>query len=189
MNGAAGNFGDLPFGLKFIDPRAIIDTLEVAAGMQVGDFGCGTGYFTFPLAEKVGQSGKIYALDILKEKLEAIESEAKVLGLSNIIAKRANLELVGGSKLDGDSLDLVCLVNMLFQNKNKNLIIEEAARVLKKGGKILVVEWNANDSSFGPESELRISKEEIFVLAQKSGLSVSREIKISDFHFGVILEK
>ena len=121
VGGIAGDLGDLSFGLKFINPKSIIDMLEVTTGMFVGDFGCGTGYFTFPLAQKVEQSGRVYALDILKEKLEAIESEAKVLGLSNIITKRANLELVGGSKLDENSLDLVCLVNMLFQNKDKNL--------------------------------------------------------------------
>jgi ubiquinone/menaquinone biosynthesis C-methylase UbiE len=189
VGGIAGDLGDLSFGLKFINPKSIIDMLEVTTGMFVGDFGCGTGYFTFPLAQKVEQSGRVYALDILKEKLEAIESEAKVLGLSNIITKRANLELVGGSKLDENSLDLVCLVNMLFQNKDKNLIIGEAVRVLKKGGKILVVEWNVNDSSFGPESELRVSKEDVFALAESNGLSVLKEIKISDFHFGIILEK
>lgn len=189
VGGIAGDLGDLSFGLKFINPKSIIDILEVTTGMFVGDFGCGTGYFTFPLAQKVEQSGRVYALDILKEKLEAIESEAKVLGLSNIITKRANLELVGGSKLDENSLDLVCLVNMLFQNKDKNLIIGEAVRVLKKGGKILVVEWNVNDSSFGPESELRVSKEDVFALAESNGLSVLKEIKISDFHFGIILEK
>jgi ubiquinone/menaquinone biosynthesis C-methylase UbiE len=180
---------DLSFGLKFINPRMIIDMMEIASGMSVGDFGCGTGYFTFPLAEKVGQNGLIYALDILKEKLEAVESEAKVLGLSNIIVKRANLEMVGGSKLEENSLDWVCLVNMLFQNSNKKIILEEVVRVLKKGGKCLIVEWNVQDSSFGPKSELRISKEEIVGVAQNSGLSISREIEISDFHYGVILEK
>jgi ubiquinone/menaquinone biosynthesis C-methylase UbiE len=189
VGGVAGDLGDLSFGLKFINPKSIIDMLEVTTGMFVGDFGCGTGYFTFPLAQKVEQGGRVYALDILKEKLEAIESEAKVWGLSNIITKRANLELVGGSKLDENSLDLVCLVNMLFQNKDKNLIIGEAVRVLKKGGKILVVEWNVNDSLFGPESELRVSKEDVLVLAESNELSVLKEIEISDFHFGLILEK
>lgn len=180
---------DLSFGLKFINPRAIIDELGIGVGMTVGDFGAGTGYFTFPLAQKVGETGVVYALDILKEKLETIESEAKVLRLNNIVTKRANLESVGGSKLEDGSLDLVCMVNMLFQNKNKNLIIAEAVRVLKKGGKMLIIEWNVGDYSFGPVFELRISKEEIFELTQNCGLSIAKEIKISDFHYGIVLEK
>lgn len=180
---------DQSAGLKFINPSAIIDRLEISVGMSIGDFGAGTGYFTFPLAQKVGDSGIVYALDILKEKLEAIESEAKILGLNNIVTKRANLEMVGGSKLEVDSLDLVCLVNMLFQNKSKNLIFEEAVRVLKKSGKVLVIEWNIGDSTFGPTSDLRISKEEILKLAKNCGLTIVQEIEISHFHFGIIFEK
>ena len=177
------------FGIKFIDPRAVIDSLEIVAGMSIGDFGCGTGYFAFPLAEKVGQAGIVYALDILKDKLEAIESEAKVLNLNNIIIKRANLEMVGGSKLEENNLDWVFLVNMLFQNKSKEIVIKEAKRVLKTGGKILIIEWGEKDSSFGPNGNLRISKEEISKLAVSCGLSVTKELAISDFHFGLILEK
>ncbi|MCX6761562.1 MAG: class I SAM-dependent methyltransferase [Candidatus Moranbacteria bacterium] len=180
---------DLTFGMKFIDPQAIISALEIKEDMLVGDFGTGTGYFTFPLAEKVGQNGVVFAIDILKEKLETIESRAKMLHLGNIITKRANLEAVGGSKLEENSLDWVFLVTMLFQNKDKKLVMDEAARVLKKGGKILVIEWNIGDSSFGPMPELRVSKEAIFELAQNSGLSILREIEISDFHCGVVLCK
>jgi ubiquinone/menaquinone biosynthesis C-methylase UbiE len=180
---------DESFGLKFINPRAVIDQLEIIVGMSVGDFGSGTGYFTFPLADKVEQGGCVYALDILKEKLEAIESEAKILRLSNIVTKRANLELAGGSKMESDSLDWVFLVTMLFQNKNKKTVLDEAVRVLKKKGKILVVEWNTLDFSFGPKKELRVPKEEMLILSQDSGLSILREIEISDFHYGIILEK
>ncbi|HAI73990.1 MAG TPA: hypothetical protein DCS28_03605 [Candidatus Moranbacteria bacterium] len=176
-------------GIKFIDPRATIDLLEITAGMSIGDFGCGIGYFAFPLAEKVGQTGQVYALDILKDKLESVESEAKVLSFNNIIIKRANLEVAGGSKLKENSLDWVFLVNMLFQNKSKEIIVKEAARVLKTGGKILVIEWGEKDSSFGPARNLRISKDEISELAINCGLSIIKEMAISDFHYGVILEK
>jgi ubiquinone/menaquinone biosynthesis C-methylase UbiE len=177
------------FEIKFINPHAIIEELEIIPGMAIAVFGCGTGYFVFPLAEKVKQTGRIYALDILTEKLETIESQAKMLGLSNIIAKRVNLETANGSKLEENSLDWIFLVNMLFQNKNKELIVREATHVLKPGGKILIVEWNEKDASFGPNRTLRISRNEISELAQNNSLAMLKEIKISDFHFGLIFEK
>lgn len=177
------------FEVKFINPQSIITTLEIKLGMTIGDFGCGTGYFTFPLAKATGQTGCVYALDILKDKLEAIESEAKILGLSNIITKRVNLEKIGGSKLEDNFLDWVFLVNMLFQNKSTDIIIEEAKRVLKIGGKILIVEWNEKDASFGPTPNLRISQAGISELAQSKGLAMLKEIPISNFNFGLIFEK
>lgn len=184
----ASGTNDASFGAKFINPAEIIDALEIKEGMSVGDFGCGTGYFSFPLAKKVGQNGRVYALDILREKLETVESEAKVLGISNITTKRANLEMVGGSKLEDDSLDWICLVSMLFQNKDKKLILEEARRVLKKKGKLLIIEWNGN-GSFGPDKKLRVTQDEISNLGLDAGLSFSQEIEISHFHYGIILEK
>ncbi|MFZ2192709.1 MAG: methyltransferase domain-containing protein [Candidatus Moraniibacteriota bacterium] len=180
---------DVSYGVKFINPKLIIDSLEIGDGMVVGDFGCGTGYFTFPLAQKVGQTGLVYALDILKDKLETIESEAKILGLSNILAKRVNLEKIGGSKIEDENLDWVFLINMLFQNKDREIIIQEAKRVLKTGGKVLVIEWNKENASFGLADNLRVSQMEISDLAQKNGFAITKEIKVSDFHFGIILEK
>lgn len=188
MENVISGANDLSSGMKFIKPEVIVDTLEIKEGMSVGDFGCGTGYFSFPLAKKVGENGRVYSIDILKEKLEAIESEAKMLGLNNIITKRANLEMVGGSKLEDGSLDWVCLVNMLFQNTKKKLVLEEASRVLKEGGKILVIEWNDN-KAFGPDKKLRIAQNEICELALDLDLSFLQEIEISNFHYGVILEK
>lgn len=175
-------------GGRFLDPQKIIDGLEIKPGMTVADFGCGTGYFSFPLAKKIDNGGTVYAIDILKEKLEAVESQAKVLGLSNLVVRRANLEKNGGSKLENGSLDWVFLVNMLFQNSKKELVLEEAVRVLKKGGKVLVIEWSGN-KDFAPESGLLVSKDDVLRLAQGAGLEFLEEIPVSNFHYGIILQK
>ena len=176
-------------GLKFINPQTVIDQSEISEGMTVADFGCGTGYFVFPIAKKIGETGIIYALDILAPKLETIESQAKLAGITNVIAKRVNLEKDGGSKLENDSMDWVILSNMLFQNKNKEIIIKEAARVTKPGGRILIIEWKKEGNSFGLQEDLKISQDEAKDLAKKSGLNFSNEIKVSDFHYGLIFSK
>lgn len=183
--------GDAAFGVKFIDPPSIINKIGVAEGMWVADFGCGTGYFTFPLARKVGLGGRVYSFDILKEKVETIESQAKLMGLNNIIVKRANLELENGSKLESGTQDWIFLVNILFQipDDNKAAVLQEAKRALKVGGKILIIDWNQEDASFGPARNLKITEEEVAELAGKTDLSVLDGIKVGDFHFGIILAK
>lgn len=181
----------LPQGMKFIDPEKIIKELEVAEGMKIADFGCGTGYFTIPLAQKVGDKGEIYALDILESKLESVKSQKKLSGLNNIATKRVNLEMPEGSKLEKESVDWVILVNMLFQNnrEGREKIMQEAKRVLKKGGHILVIEWSSANVSMGPDKDLRIPKEEMTRMAHERGLGVLKEINIGSFHYGLILAK
>jgi ubiquinone/menaquinone biosynthesis C-methylase UbiE len=177
------------FDMKFADPQSIVNQLEIDSGMSVADFGCGAGFFSLPIAKKVGEEGKVYALDVLSDKLEAVQSQAKILNLTNIITQRVNLEAPGGSKLEAESVDWVIMKDMLFQNKGKDKILEEAKRILKKGGQVLIIEWNKEDSSIGPEKELRIFKETLVDLSKQNGWTMDREIEVGTFHYGLILKK
>lgn len=177
------------FGVKFIDPEEVIKNLEITDGMKVADFGCGAGHFSLALAKKVGESGIVYALDILKEKLEATASAAKGRNFTNLITKRVNLEKIGGSKIDAESLDWVIMKDMLFQNKDKAIILKEAARILKSGGKTLIIEWNMTDGSIGPDKELRLSKEAIISVAQEANLSFLKDVPAGNFHCGLVFGK
>jgi ubiquinone/menaquinone biosynthesis C-methylase UbiE len=175
-------------GARFINPEIIIDQLGFENGMKVADFGCGTGYFTFPMAKKVGPDGMVWALDVLPQKIETVESQARLSGITNIITKRVSLENEKGSALPGESADWVILVNMLFQNSNKGAIFTEAKRVLKKDGRILLVEWDEKDLLIGPERSLKISKEEMLKIIKKNNLDVIKDIEASNFHYGFILK-
>ena len=181
---------DQSYAIKFINPEAVVSKLGLEPGIVVADFGCGSGYFSLPVARKIGEQGVVYSFDILPQCLESIESQAKAAGITNIVAKRANLEKQGGSKLPDSSCDWVIMKDMLFQNKDKSVILAEAGRVLKDSGKILLIEWNSSaDSSIGPDRSLRIAKEALVEIIQKSGLGVFKEIPVSDFHYGLILIK
>jgi ubiquinone/menaquinone biosynthesis C-methylase UbiE len=174
---------------KFLDPKAIIRQLDVQIGGVVADFGCGSGYFSVPFAEAVGSEGMVYSLDILPSALESVSSKAKVAGLSNIIAKRANLENEKGSKLEDGILDWVILKDMLFQNANKAIIISEAYRVLKNGGEILVIEWNDKEQEIGPEMKLRLAEDELVSLVEKNGFHDVKKIDAGEFHYAFSARK
>jgi len=175
---------------RFIDPLAILGQLEIEKGIKVADFGCGTGYFSLPIARKIGDEGVVHALDILPEKLEVVESQAKIGGITNIVTKRVNLENKEGSRLEGESMDWVIMKDVLFQNqKGKGQMLEEAKRVLRPGGKVLLIEWKKEDTTIGPDNKIRISKEEILKLVKESGLGISKEVEAGNFHYCLILIK
>lgn len=175
--------------VNFSNPENIVEKLELQDGSVVADFGCGSGYFSLPIAKKIGEQGVVYSLDILPQSLETVISKAKSAGFNNIITKRVNLEKEGGSRLPDSSCDWVIMKCILFQNKNKEIILTEASRILKKGGKVLIIEWNMKDSTIGPEINLRISKEDLTEIIQKMGLSILKELPVSDFHYGLVLVK
>ncbi len=177
------------FDVKFLDPQAVIGQLDMREGMKVADFGCGAGHFSLAAAKKVGEKGVVFAIDILADKLETVRSQAKNLGLTNIQIKRENLELENGSKLPDGSIDWVIIKDMLYQNREKGKILIEAGRILKEKGRILIVEWITENTSIGPQKELRIGKDNLVDLVQENGLGVFNEVKAGDFHYGLVLIK
>ncbi len=176
-------------GVGFVDPAKVIGQIDVVSGSTVADFGCGSGYFSFEFSKAIGPDGKVYALDILPQALDAVSSQAKLMGMHNIVTKRANLERDGGSTLGPASVDWVILKDMLFQNAHKHIIIAEMARVLKPGGHAIVMEWNPKASAIGPDKKLRIDPEELKVLLLASGLSLEKSFPAGGYHYAFLMKK
>lgn len=179
---------DTPAGLTFADPSVVVGQLPVEAGQKVADFGCGSGYFSFEFAKRVGAEGMVYALDVLPAALEAVASRAKTLGLTNIIAKRVNLERERGSGLPDAGIDWVVLKDMLFQNQDKSVIIREMARVLKPGGHAILMEWSPTEVMVGPDKELRVTPDQMKALVEEAGLALEREISVGGFHYAFLVK-
>lgn len=174
---------------KFLDPEKIIAQLDVQPGSFAADFGCGPGYFTLPFSQAVGQNGKIYSLDVLPQALETVMGKCKNSGITNIETKRVNLEKENGSKLENESIDWVILKDILFQNQKKDVIIKEVYRVLKSGGKAIVVEWNQAEESIGPDMDIRIKEEELKRMFTDQKLSIEKDIDAGDFHYSFVVKK
>ena len=97
----------------FLKPEQILSQLGVRDQMEVADFGSGHGYFSIPLAKMI-PGGKVYAIDVVKETLEAVKSKSELEKIKNIKTTHANLETLGSSGLNDQSMDLVLLRNILF---------------------------------------------------------------------------
>ncbi|MEK7582644.1 MAG: methyltransferase domain-containing protein [Patescibacteria group bacterium] len=165
-----------------LQPAALIDALLIRPGMNVADFGCGGGHFTFMLAKKVGENGKVYALDVQATPLDMVKERARVEGVENIQTIRANLETPGSSTLADGSQDLVLVANILFQSPKKSEIIKEAKRILKPQGRLVLIEWRKGTGGFGPPDDLRMDEETIHTLVRQEGMKAGEDLHIGEFH-------
>lgn len=173
----------------FLDPGKIISEFDIQEGMSVADFGCGTGYFTILLGQKAGKDGKVYALDVQEPPLDSVRAKAKAAGLENIETVRANLEVLGGSRLPDNSQDMVLLANILFQSTKKTEIISESARVMKAGGRLIIIDWKRGAGGFGPPDELRTEQADMRALVPANVFSFQKDIDAGSFHYGMIFRK
>lgn len=120
-----------------------IRKLPIMAQSVVADIGAGTGYYTFRIAEKVPQ-GKVYAVDVQDESVSFLRDKAQDLGLKNV-------EVVKGSaqspNLPDNSVDLVIMVDVYHELEYPHEMLQAIRKSLKPDGKILLLEYRAEDPS------------------------------------------
>jgi len=162
---------------------------DLEPGMVVADFGCGSGHYTIAAAKRVGEKGRVYALDIQKDLLQAMKSTVELNNLKNIEIIWADLDLSQGSRLADNSVDFVIISNILFQAENRQQITKEALRILKDGGGVAVIEWDREGGKTGPLLEKRVAKEEARNIFLEQGFKLEKEFQPGDNHYGLIFKK
>ena len=109
-----------------------ISLARIQTGDYILDFGCGLGFNTFPAAQKVGDNGKVFALDINPRAIKMIREKSNNSNLKNIEAILSDCD----TNLEDRKIDIVYLHNTLPLVKDKQRVLDEICRVLKVGGKL-----------------------------------------------------
>ncbi len=117
----------------------IVASLDLVPGMSVADVGAGTGLFTRLLAEKVGATGKVYAVDISREFLDHIATDARRRRLSQVVTVRGNQET---TNLGRNSVDLVFLCDVYHHLEKPEKTLASIREALRSGGQLVVVEFD-----------------------------------------------
>lgn len=179
----------LPVPGAFLDTQRIVAMLAPLQGMRVADLGCGTGYFTLALAHAVGKGGLVSAVDIMTEPLQSVQARAEALGLANIQTIHADLEVLGGTKIPDNSQDLALLANTLFQSPKKEQMIAEAVRMLKPGGRLLIIDWKKGVKGFGPPDAARTDEQAMQTMAVAAGVRFERPLEAGAYYYGLLFVK
>ena len=178
-------------GIELLDSREILeDHAKLGYGEKVAALGCGPkAYFTFQAARIVGDKGLVYAVDIMKDVLSSVESHAKTDGFANVKTVWSNLEKYGATKIPENSVDLAMLVNVLFEVGDLGTCLKEAVRLVKAGGRILVIDWKNTGVPFGPTMDKRVNQSQVKEYLDVFGLKLEEEFEAGKYHFGMIYRK
>jgi precorrin-6B methylase 2 len=121
---------------------AMIESLKLKPGMTVADIGAGSGVITLKMAAKVGETGKVYAVDIQQEMLDLLADKLSRLDVENV-------ELVlctnKSPKLPEASLDLAIMVDVYHELEYPYEAMLALSKCMKPGGRIVLVEFRKED--------------------------------------------
>jgi len=164
------------------DPEEILEAVEIKPDFIAADLGCGSGFFTVPLANRVK---KVYGIDVQKEMLEFLERKIKRLKINNIMLLLSEENEI---PLDHESVDLLVSVNTLHEFNDKERIIEEIHRVLKQRGRALIADFKKENTDFGPPVAVRVSERQAVSLFERKGFMAlkTRDLR---YHYLLVFSK
>jgi ubiquinone/menaquinone biosynthesis C-methylase UbiE len=167
-----------------LQPGSLLRSLGLKQGHTIADIGCGPGFFTVPAAEIVGSRGIVLAADVQGEMLSAVKSRVTEAGLTNVrVVKTSETDV----PLPPASCDMVLLAFVLDEVDQKATFLHKVARLLKPGGRVVILEWQPLQQEEGPPLEDRIAMERITDDAQAVGLRVSEQRELNDQHYVCVL--
>ena len=167
---------------QVMPPVKTLEMLGFTGGVDMADIGCGIGYFSIPAAQMAGAASKIYALDITVEMLDEVEKRALEAGVSNI---RNIMVEEYDLKLEEQSVGFAILSNVLHEIEDKKRYVSEICRILQKGGKLAIIEWEKIDGESGPPIVHRISFDEVAELLSENGFENIVKLSIGQDYYGV----
>ncbi len=173
----------------FSDPNNILRQCGVSPGSVVGDFGSGSGSYAHEAAALVGPQGVVYAFDIQKDLVTRLAREVEGKKDNIIHPLWVDLEHHKGTGLAAGVLDLGIAANVIFQIVDKDIFIKEIARVLRPGGRLLVIDWKESFGHMGPHPDHVVRESDARRILTDAGLVFDKTIDAGAHHYGLLFRK
>jgi ubiquinone/menaquinone biosynthesis C-methylase UbiE len=158
-------------------PDEVVALLDIREGSRVADLGAGGGYFTFRLADAVGQAGRVYAVDVDESMLTYLRERAAREG-------RDNVEVVLGTpddpQLPDGEIDLVFTSNTYHHIQNRVDYFESVLGDLAPNGRVAIVEFDESGSWFSRTFGHHTVKASISDEMERAGYRLARDHDILD---------
>ncbi len=151
-----------------LPPEATLSSIPIGPHDTVVDLGAGTGYFSIPAAAMTNET--VHAVDVSTEMLEELKQRKDTAGVKNIELVQGTIENV---PLDDKLADVVIASLVLHEVEPLEQGIQEIHRLLKPGGKLLCIDWEAVDSPMGPPLHVRIASDKMSAALESQGFSIS----------------
>jgi len=186
MGWQAANWLERPERSKEERPDLLLAELQLKPGMVVADIGAGSGYHSRRMADVVGKTGKVYAVDVQPQMVQMLSAIAREERYSNV---KPILSTVDDVKLPAGSVDLAIMVDVYHELEFPLEVLQSIVKSLKPGGRVVFVEYRAEDANVPIKALHKMSEAQVRREAARVPLEWERTSKVLPWQHIVIFRK
>jgi ubiquinone/menaquinone biosynthesis C-methylase UbiE len=167
---------------RSLPAKEILSKFPIKVGGAAVDIGCGPGYWTIPMAKLIGPSGRVYAVDLEGAMLATLRTRLEMVRDLDIQVLRSTEDRL---PLPARSVDFAFLACVLHELEGPGTL-REAARVLRPGGILGIVEWKKIRQLEGPPYRHRLSPAQAAKVLGEGGFDADARFEAGPYHYGII---
>ncbi len=153
-------------------PHEVLTALDLKAGEIIADIGAGSGYFTFRLARHIGDTGRVYAVDVNPDLVVHLNRRVRELQLTNVVTI---LSTPDDPLLRDASIDRFFICDTWHHIADHARYLALLKKMLKPGGQIVMIDFKKAQTPIGPPMEMRIARDDLLEEMEANGFRLLRE--------------
>jgi ubiquinone/menaquinone biosynthesis C-methylase UbiE len=175
-----------------IQVQKYIQQLDIKPNSLVADFGSGSGIYAKYVYNKY-KPKKVYAIELHEQLAFSLQTEIDKFkmdaGESKMFSVWGDIEEVLGTRIKENSVDFVLLINTFSLLRWKRNCILEMKRILKKGGKVLLVDWHTHLGNSLAHKKNILNQDELSYMFNEAGFEIMSKIGKTSHHNVFVVEK
>jgi arsenite methyltransferase len=153
-------------------PQEVLMALGLKEGESVADIGAGSGYFSFRFAGQVGNTGRVYAVDISPDMILYMNRRVRDLGLKNVVTVLSSPD---DPLLLDASIDRFFICDTWHHVENQAKYLGLIKNMLKPGGQLVMIDFHKKELPVGPRLEMKIAREDLVRQMETHGFQLLKE--------------
>ena len=174
---------DDPARDEYQKPHDVIMALGLKGGERIADIGAGSGYFTMRFARHVGDTGRVYAIDVSPDMIVHLNQQVRAAGVDNV---RTLLVPADDPLLADASVDLVFICNTWHHIANHPPYLEKVRAALKPGGRVVVIDFQKYDIPVGPPAEMKAPREGVVAEFEAAGFRLAASPGVLPYQYFLV---
>jgi ubiquinone/menaquinone biosynthesis C-methylase UbiE len=166
-------------------PREVMTALRIKPGEVIADIGAGSGYFSFRLARQVGETGKVYAVDINPDMIIYINRRIRESNTRNVVTILAPPD---DPLLPDAWVDRFFICDTWHHIERQDSYLALMKKALKPGGQVVMIDFQKKELPVGPPLNMKIAREDLIRQMVQDGFVLLQEHTFLPYQYFLVFK-